>query len=55
MVVVTHELAFARDVADEVLFLDGGVVAERGAPEQIFTAPRRERTRRFLERLMRPF
>lgn len=55
MAVVTHELAFARDVADEVLFLDDGVVLERGVPEQIFTAPREERTRRFLERLMRPF
>ncbi|RWZ61477.1 amino acid ABC transporter ATP-binding protein [Labedella populi] len=55
MVVVTHELAFARDVADEVLFLDDGVVLERGAPDRIFTAPREERTRRFLERLMRPF
>ncbi|PSL39386.1 cystine transport system ATP-binding protein [Labedella gwakjiensis] len=55
MVVVTHELAFARDVADEVLFLDGGVVLERGAPSEIFTAPTEERTRRFLERLMRPF
>lgn len=55
MVVVTHELAFARDVADEVLFLDGGVVVERGAPSDIFTAPREERTKRFLDRLMRPF
>ncbi|RUR00804.1 amino acid ABC transporter ATP-binding protein [Labedella endophytica] len=55
MVVVTHELAFARDVADDVLFLDGGVVLERGAPADIFTAPREERTRRFLDRLMRPF
>jgi cystine transport system ATP-binding protein len=55
MVVVTHELAFARDVADEVLFLDGGVVLERGAPSEIFTAPREERTKRFLDRLMRPF
>jgi len=55
MVVVTHELQFAREVADEVLFLDGGVVAERGAPEQIFRAPRNERTRRFLDRILRPF
>ncbi|GAA3669259.1 amino acid ABC transporter ATP-binding protein [Microbacterium marinilacus] len=55
MVVVTHELQFAREVADEVLFLDGGVVAERGAPEQIFRAPREERTRRFLDRILRPF
>ncbi|WOF23235.1 amino acid ABC transporter ATP-binding protein [Microbacterium betulae] len=55
MVVVTHELQFAREVADEVLFLDGGVVAERGAPAQIFRDPQGERTRRFLDRILRPF
>ncbi|WP_353827812.1 amino acid ABC transporter ATP-binding protein [Agromyces sp. SYSU T0242] len=54
MVVVTHELQFARQAADEVLFMDGGVIVERGAPEQIFTAPREERTRRFLDRILRP-
>ncbi|MFF2389257.1 amino acid ABC transporter ATP-binding protein [Agromyces sp. NPDC058104] len=54
MVVVTHELGFARQAADEVLFMDGGVVVERGAPEQIFTTPREERTRRFLQRILRP-
>ncbi|PZR52959.1 glutamine ABC transporter ATP-binding protein [Xylanimonas oleitrophica] len=54
MVVVTHELSFARAVADEVLFLDGGVVLERGAPAQIFSAPREERTRQFLHRLLNP-
>ena len=54
MVVVTHELGFARQAADEVLFMDGGVVVERGAPAQIFTAPREERTRRFLDRILRP-
>ena len=55
MVIVTHELGFARQVADEVLFLDGGVVVEQGPPSQLFTAPREERTRRFLERILRPF
>ncbi|WP_418275272.1 amino acid ABC transporter ATP-binding protein [Isoptericola jiangsuensis] len=54
MVVVTHELEFARAVADEVLFLDGGVVVEQGAPATMFTAPREERTRRFLHRLLHP-
>ncbi|WP_277207299.1 amino acid ABC transporter ATP-binding protein [Isoptericola croceus] len=54
MVVVTHELQFARSVADEVLFLDGGVVVERGTPAQLFTAPREERTRRFLHRILHP-
>lgn len=54
MVVVTHELAFAREAADQVLFLDDGVVVERGAPAQLFTAPTHERTRRFLDRILRP-
>lgn len=54
MVVVTHELAFARQAADEVLFMDGGVIVERGAPRDIFTNPREERTRRFLDRILRP-
>ncbi|WP_448002897.1 amino acid ABC transporter ATP-binding protein [Agromyces bauzanensis] len=54
MVVVTHELQFARQAADEVLFLDGGVVVERGAPGDIFTKPTEERTRRFLDRILRP-
>ena len=54
MVVVTHELGFAREVADEILFLDAGVVVERGAPQQILTATREPRTRAFLDRLLRP-
>ncbi|KDA06104.1 glutamine ABC transporter ATP-binding protein [Microbacterium sp. CH12i] len=54
MVVVTHELAFAREAADHVLFLDGGVVVEEGTPQQLFTAPTHERTQRFLTRIMRP-
>jgi len=54
MVVVTHELQFARQVATEVLFLDGGVVVERGAPGRIFSDPAEERTRRFLDRVLHP-
>ncbi|MBG6238968.1 cystine transport system ATP-binding protein [Mycetocola sp. CAN_C7] len=54
MVVVTHELAFARQVADEVLFMDGGVIVERGAPKDIFTAPKQERTKQFLHRILSP-
>ncbi|MDR3209986.1 MAG: amino acid ABC transporter ATP-binding protein [Oscillospiraceae bacterium] len=50
MVIVTHEMQFAREVSDKVIFIDAGVVVETGAPEQVFTAPRQERTRRFLER-----
>ncbi|WP_309080923.1 amino acid ABC transporter ATP-binding protein [Zhihengliuella sp.] len=55
MVLVTHELAFAREVADEVVFMDGGVVVERGHPDQVLRAPREERTRRFVHRLLNPF
>ena len=40
MIVVTHEMSFARDVADRVVFMDGGVIVEEGAPEQMFAAPR---------------
>ena len=54
MVVVTHELVFARQVADEVLFMDGGVIVERGSPEQILTAPTQARTQQFLHRLLFP-
>ncbi|MBQ7667393.1 MAG: amino acid ABC transporter ATP-binding protein [Kiritimatiellae bacterium] len=50
MVVVTHEMAFARDVSDRVLFLDGGVVAEEGASRDVIDSPRNERTRAFLRR-----
>jgi polar amino acid transport system ATP-binding protein len=52
MLLATHEMGFARDVADQVCFLEGGRILERGAPEQIFTAPEREETRRFLARLL---
>jgi len=55
MVVVTHELAFARQVADEVIFMDGGVVVERGHPDTVLRAPREERTRQFVDRLLNPF
>ena len=48
MIVVTHEMQFARDVADRVLFFDHGQVAESGPPDEIFSAPRHERTREFL-------
>lgn len=50
IVMATHEMAFARDVADRVVFLDSGVVAEQGAPAEVFGAPREERTRAFLSR-----
>jgi polar amino acid transport system ATP-binding protein len=52
MVVVTHEIGFAREVADEVVFMDQGVVEERGPPSQVLQAPREARTREFLARLL---
>jgi polar amino acid transport system ATP-binding protein len=52
MVIATHEMGFARDIAHRVCFLDGGVILEQGDPEQIFTAPREERTRQFLQRII---
>jgi ABC-type polar amino acid transport system ATPase subunit len=52
MVVVTHEMGFARSVADRVIFFDGGRILEDGAPEQVFTEPKNERTRVFLDRVL---
>ncbi|ALJ19210.1 amino acid ABC transporter ATP-binding protein [Microbacterium sp. No. 7] len=50
ILMATHEMAFARDVADRVVFLDGGAIVEQGPPAQLFAAPREERTRAFLSR-----
>jgi ABC-type polar amino acid transport system ATPase subunit len=52
MVVVTHEMGFARDVADRVIVMDDGLIIEEGAPEEIFVNPRNERTRTFLKRVL---
>ena len=49
MLVVTHEMAFARDVADRLIFMDGGVIVEQGSPEQVFENPQQERTKEFLQ------
>lgn len=51
MLLVTHEMRFARDAADRVLFMDGGRILEAGTPGQVFGSPRQERTRRFLEQV----
>ena len=50
MIIVTHEMRFANEVADRVLFMDGGVVVEEGPPSQIFTNPTMDRTRTFLKK-----
>jgi polar amino acid transport system ATP-binding protein len=52
MIVVTHEIGFAREVADRVVFMDGGVVVEEGTPAQVLGAPREERTRTFLSHVL---
>ena len=52
MLVVTHEMAFAREVADRVIFLDAGVILEEGVPDKIFGAPREPRTQQFLQRII---
>ena len=50
MVIVTHEMSFARDVADRVIFMDGGIIVEQGDPQQVISNPKEERTRQFLAR-----
>ena len=52
MVVVTHEMGFAREMADRVIFMDEGTIVEEGSPEAIFTSPKEERTRAFLSRVL---
>ena len=52
MIVVTHEMGFARQVGDRVLFMDGGMVVESGTPQQLFDSPREERTRAFLKAIL---
>ena len=52
MVIVTHEMGFARDSADRVCFLDRGRIVEQGPPEQLFSAPQEPRTRQFLQRII---
>ncbi len=54
MLVVTHEMAFAREVASRVVFMDGGVIVEQGPPSEVFGRPREERTREFLHRVLDP-
>jgi len=51
MIVVTHEMGFARDVSDRVVFMDGGLIVEEGSPEEIFENPQNERTKDFLGHL----
>jgi polar amino acid transport system ATP-binding protein len=50
--VVTHEMGFAREVGDELVFMDEGVVVEHGKPREVFAKPRHERTKRFLDKIL---
>lgn len=52
MIVVTHEITFAREVADRVIFMDGGVIVEQGSPEDVLVKPKKERTKAFLKRVL---
>jgi len=52
MLIATHEMSFARDIASRVCFLDDGVILEQGPPEQIFSSPQEPRTRQFLDRII---
>ena len=52
MLIATHEMGFARDIASRVCFLDDGVILEEGPPERIFSAPQEERTKQFLQRII---
>jgi general L-amino acid transport system ATP-binding protein len=54
MVIVTHEMGFAREVADRVVYIDHGRILETGTPAEIFDHPRQERTRAFLSRVLKP-
>ena len=53
MIVVTHEMEFARDVSSRVIFMDKGVIAEEGTPQEFFTNPKEERTKEFLRRFLK--
>jgi putative lysine transport system ATP-binding protein len=53
MIVVTHEMGFAKEVSDRVIFMDKGVIAEEGTPEEIFNSPKQERTKEFLYRILK--
>ena len=51
MIIVTHEMGFARDIADRIVFMDDGRIIEEGTPESLFSNPQHERTKKFLERI----
>jgi putative lysine transport system ATP-binding protein len=52
MIIVTHEMKFAEEVSDRVIFMDQGIVAEEGSPDDIFNHPKKDRTKEFLQRII---
>ena len=54
MVIVTHEMQFAREIATHVIFMEDGIIVEEGDPEKVFSKPEKERTRQFLSRVLTP-
>ena len=52
MVIVTHEIGFAREVADRVIFMDGGYIVEEGTPSEVFSSPKAQRTKDFLDKVL---
>lgn len=54
MIIVTHEIQFASEVSDKVLFMDGGYIVEQGTPEEVLKVPKEERTKQFLQRILKP-
>ena len=52
MLIVTHEMSFAKDISDWVVFMDGGYVVEEGPPDQVFVSPKQERTKNFLRKIL---
>ncbi len=53
MIIVTHEMEFARDVSDRIIFMDKGLITEEGSPQQIFENPTQDRTKEFLQRFLK--
>lgn len=53
MIIVTHEMEFAKEVSDRVIFMDKGIIAEQGTPKQLFENPKQERTKEFLQRFLK--
>jgi len=54
MIMVTHEIQFAGEISDQIVFMDGGYIVEHGPPQEVLKAPKQERTKQFLQRILNP-